>query len=280
MKKTFIICLVLLAVQAKAQEFSLHIGYFVDGAATPNRTVIFGFDPTASDSLTDGAKWFDSEFAGGEQEYPSDPFGDIDCRWGGQVINRPYLGTGGPIDIRRRPAGESFQLQFELDIKYFGATSVKLSWNKSQIPSIIKHIFLSSGVFPNRPRLDLTTQSEFNLPIKDSSGLYDRMVFTILYNRDILAVGTANTIGNEVQLYPSVLSASSSLSAWLDKNIDVTVTLKNVLGQPVFTNSISGHNGSNILSHSSLGLSNGIYVAEVTDSHTGEMLARQKLIIQ
>jgi hypothetical protein len=280
MKRLLIVCLVILAVQAKAQEFSLHIGYFVNGANSPNRTVIFGFDQSASDSLTDGAKWFDTEFAGGEQEYPSDPFGDIDCRWGGQVINRPYLGSGGPIDIRRRPAGESFQLPFELDIKYFGATSVKISWNKALIPPIIKHIFLSSGVFPNRARLDLTTQSEFILPIKDSSGLYDRMIFTILYNQDKLAVGSANTIGNEVLLYPSVLSASSTLSACLPVERDITIAVSNLLGQSVFTNSISAHSGANIIHQGSLNLSNGVYIAEVTDSHTGEILSRQKLIVQ
>ncbi|HET9136667.1 MAG TPA: T9SS type A sorting domain-containing protein [Candidatus Kapabacteria bacterium] len=280
MKRLFIVCLIVLAVQAKAQEFSLHMGYYVNGANLPNRTVIFGFDPSASDSLTDGAKWFDTEFAGGEQEYPSDPFGDIDCRWGGQVINRPYLGTGGPIDIRRRPAGESFQLPFELDIKYFGATSVKISWNKALIPPIIKHIFLSSGIFPNRPRLDLVSESEFNLPIKDSSGLYDRMIFTILYNQDKLAVGAGNTISNEVQLYPTILSPSSTISAWLETNRDITVTVKNLFGQSVFTNSINAHSGANIIHQGSLHLSNGVYIAEVIDSHTGEVLTRQKLIVE
>jgi hypothetical protein len=281
MKKVIVLLLLCIGLQVRAQEFSLHLQYFVNGSATPNRTVVFGFDPTASDSLTDGVKWLSEEFAGGEQEYPSDPFGDIDCRWGGQVINRPYLGSGGPIDIRRKPTGDHFQLPYELDLRAIGASSVRIAWNKSLIPASINHIFMSSGVFPTRIRLDLKEQSEFILPVKDSSGLYDRMIFTILYNQDNLGVPAINSENSEIVISPSIIASTTPMTLWLNEDKTVAIKIMDVMGRKISETIMDVHSGSNTIPSTLLRtLIPGMYTVQIIEASTSTFLGYQKLIVR
>jgi len=264
---------------ARAQEFSLHIGYYVNDAVTPDRIIVFGYDPTASDQLTDGSKWFNDEFPGGEQEYPSDPFGEIDCRWGGQVINRPYMGTGGPIDIRTKPALDSFQLRFEIDTRAPHLAPVKLTWNSALIPAIIHHIYLSSGVFSTKPRLDMRTQNEFVLPTKDSSGLYDKMVLTVLYNEENLGVAKPNT-SEETQLFPSVISKGDAVFLSIKEDKTVSLVLTDLMGRSPYSTKVALHSGVNRISDLTVGLPSGLYLAEVTDVKTGVLLSRDKIVVR
>lgn len=267
----------LTAIEAQAQEFSLHLYYFINGSGTAYRTVVFGYDTAATDGF-DRAKWFDTEFPGGEQEYPTDNFNDNDCRMGGQAINRPEFGSGGPIDIRKKPALDSFELKFEIDIIARGTASARLEWNKALIPPIIKHIFLSSGIFPSRVRLDMKTQSQFNIPVKDSAGLYDKMILRVLYNQEELGVKNAEISSEHTLIYPTIHQPGEREYLWLEAPHQVQTVITDMMGRQMYNVTFHGNPGVNELSLSQTPLPNGMYVAEVRDVSNGKLLSRQKLL--
>ena len=269
----------LTAIEAHAQEFSLHLYYFINGGGTAFRTVVFGYDTAATDGF-DRVKWFDTEFPGGEQEYPLDSFGDNDCRMSGRIINRPDFGDGGPIDIRKKPALDSFELKFEIDIIARGTASARLEWNKSLIPPIIKHIFLSSGIFPSKIRLDMTKQSQFDIPVKDSATLYDRMVLRVLYNQEELGVKNAEISLEHTVIYPTIHHTGEREYLWLETTHQVQTVITDMMGRQIYSTTFHGNPGVNELSLSQTLLPSGMYVVEVRDVLNGKLLSRQKLLVK
>jgi hypothetical protein len=280
MKKTIgiaIIILVLGTSYVRAQEFSLHVKCYISDTLYWH-PVIFGYDSAATDSY-DGAKWFSSEFLGGEQEYPPPGVGqNLDFQMGGQALNRVYYG---PIDIRKKPTASSFQLQFEIDLLANDATSAKLQWDKSLIPPIIHHIYLNSSYFPSKPRLDMKQTSEFVLPLKDSSGLYNldgRMILTILYNMDSLDVRNPQMKERKAEIFPTVIASGKQIQLWLDESRPVTVQISDMIGHRMYSGSFDAIAGANRIPAGKLG--HGMYFIDVQQSSSGTVLCRQKLIIE
>ncbi len=269
----------LTALEAQAQEFSQHLYYFINGGGTAYRTVVFGYDSAATDGF-EGVKWFNNEFSGGEQEYPTDNFNDNDCRMGGQAINRPTFGSGGPIDIRQKPQMDSFELKFEIDIIARGTTSARLEWDKTLIPPIIKHIFLSSGIFPSRVRLDMKTQSQFVIPVKDSSGLYDKMILRVLYNQEELGVKNTEVSSERTVIYPTIHQSGEGEYLWLEAEHTVQTSITDMMGRQIYSVKFHGNPGVNELSLSRTLLPSGMYVAEVRDVLRGVVLSRQKILVK
>src|SRR2546430_417678 len=192
MKTLFVLSLSLVLCSicnAQLPEFSLHVKLFINNDSA--RTVIFGYDPAASDSMVYRREtWFSDEFYGGEQLYPPSQTGDLDFRMSGYYVDRPELGIagsdGGPIDIRKKPALDSFTLKYGIEFHpIHGTTNARIQWDPQAIPAIIKHITVASNFFPHTIRFDMKTISSFVFPLKDSGeDLYANMIVTLYYNKE------------------------------------------------------------------------------------------------
>src|SRR5438874_8644112 len=105
MKKKFLWLVVLLIISSIsekvcAQEFGLKVQFFRNTDNTPVKTIAFGYDPNASDTLEGPQSWFPG--LGGEQLAPPVGF-DWDFRVSGNYIRRfADLGEGSYVDIRKK----------------------------------------------------------------------------------------------------------------------------------------------------------------------------------
>ncbi|HYM21484.1 MAG TPA: T9SS type A sorting domain-containing protein [Candidatus Kapabacteria bacterium] len=278
MKKTInVLIFLMLAVSGLyAQEFSLHVRCYISDTLY-SHPVIFGYDTAATDGY-DGTKWFGNEIPGGEQEWPSPGLGqDVDFQMGGQALNRVYYS---PIDIRHKPSGNRFSLQYEIDLLCAGSKSARLEWDKSLIPPIIHHIYLSSS-YIQQPRLDMVKTSEFIVPITDTSGLYDgagKMILTLYYNEDSLAAVGTDEQSTQTMIYPSVLSTNDHLNLWLGSDALVTIQMFDMIGRQISVNSINAIQGINQLPRMSL--TPGMYETVVRDNLLGVVRCSQKIIVR
>lgn len=287
--KKYITLIVLLAAfgAAKAQlpEFNLHVKLFINNDSA--RTVVFGYDPAASDSMKYNKEtWFSDEFPGGEQEYPPGQPGDLDFRMTGYYISRPELQGGGPIDIRKKPALDSFILKYEIDIQFVpGTTNAKIQWNPQEIPAKINYLTLASYHFPHTIRLDMKKQSSFILPLKDSGeSLYSSMILTLYYNTtelEKLGVNSESASNEELSLYPNPMNSHSKLHFMLNEDSRVTLSAYDVTGKKVYAQIIDGIKGENIINLTKNDLSShpGVYLIRLSGSQGSHSFERSNTII-
>jgi len=272
---------------AQLPEFSLHVKLFINNDSA--RTVIFGYDPAASDSMVYGKeKWFSNEFYGGEQLYPPGQTGDLDFRMSGFYVNRPELGLdgsdGGPIDIRKKPTLDSFALQYGLEFHPVpGTTNAKMEWNPQLIPASIRHLTLASSYFPHVVRLDMKTGGSFVFPLKDSGeDLYSNMILTLYYNEDIppLGVSSSNAL-QSISIFPNPLDSRSKLHFVLNENCKVTLSAFDVVGAKVFEKSINAFSGENEieLSKSDFSTHAGAYLLRLSGIQNGEAYMKTQTVI-
>lgn len=268
------------ALSAHAQEFKLKLTYTVDG--TPwAKPLYLGYDPSATDTFDHPAKWPMPEYPEGEVEVPPAGFGNIDCRFTGLTINRPKLGEGCYIDIRQKPTAPSFALLYEIDIIADGATAAKFTWDRSSFPALVKHLYLATSASPNRPRLDMVTTGEFNIPVDSmqATGKYQRMVLTLLYNEDSLAVSSQNAV-SRTSVYPTMVEPAQRLHLSLAFASTVDVIVFDALGRAVRSAEMMANEGVNELPSSLTQLPAGTYVVDVRDRTIGGQSVRQKFIVQ
>jgi len=293
--KKYVTLLVFLAAfgvgKAQVPEFSLHVELFINNDSA--RTVIFGYDPTASDSMVYLKEtWFSAEFPpAGEQLLPP-PFStdDLDFRMTGNYINRPELeidgSDGGPIDIRKKPALDSFTLKYEIDLQIVpGTTNAKLEWNAQAIPAIINRITLASYHFPDSLRLDMKNTSSFILPLIDSGGLYSSMILTLYYNTvEIVKAGVnpaATSSPDELTLYPNPLDSRSKLHFIMNEDSRVTLSAYDITGKKVFERMIGAVSGENTidLGRNDLSSHPGVYLFRLTGIENGKPFEKSSTII-
>lgn len=238
------------ASHAQLPEFSLHVKLFVNNDFA--KTVIFGYDTAASDAMVyKKESWFSDEFSGGEQEYPPGQPGDLDFRMFGAYIERPELQDGGPIDIRKKPALDSFTLKYGIKlIVVHGTTNAKIVWNPDFIPPIIKHITLASYKFPSKIRLDMKNVSEFVIPLKDSGEeLYSNMILTLYYNKEIdppLNVVSAMAL-KDFFLYPNPMDSRSKLHFTINGDSRLSLSVYDITGKKIYERFINAQEGNNAI---------------------------------
>jgi hypothetical protein len=268
---------------AQLPEFSLHVKLFINNDSA--RTVIFGYDPKASDSMLYRKEaWFSDEFPGGEQVYPSAQTGDLDFRMAGFYINRPELfeegNDGGPIDIRKKPVLDSFTLKYEIDLQVVpGTTNARIEWNPQPIPAIINRITLASYHFPDSLRLDMKKTSSFVLPLADSGeDLYSSMILTLYYNKVNLENASVNSTAqssDELMLYPNPMDSHSKLHFMMNDNSRLTLSAYDITGKKIFSRSVDAVVGENTLDldKNDFFTRSGVYLirlAGIKDAHTFE----------
>lgn len=272
-------------VKSQTPEFSLHVKLFVNNDSA--RTVVFGYDPAASDSMKYNKEtWFWDEFPGGEQEYPSGQPGDLDFRMAGYYINRPELQGGGPIDIRKKPLLDSFILKYEMDLQLLnGTTNARIEWNPQLIPAKINRITLASYHFPHTLRLDMKTQSSFIFPLKDSGeSLYSSMILTLYYNTVELekaAVKSAEALPDELTIYPNPLDSRSKLHFLMNEDSRVTLSIYDITGKKILDRVVDAFSGDNSLDlrRNELSSHAGVYLLRLTGTENGRSFERSKTII-
>ncbi|MDP4220673.1 MAG: T9SS type A sorting domain-containing protein [Bacteroidota bacterium] len=275
---------------AQLPEFSLHVRLFINNDSA--RTVIFGYDPKASDSmLYHKETWFSDEFAGGEQAYPPAQLGDLDFRMSGFYVNRPELGIdgsdGGPIDIRKKPALDSFVLKYGLECNLVpGTTSARIEWNPQLIPGIINHITLASYHFPHTIRLDMKSTSSFVFPLTDSgTDLYSNMILTLYYNTTELekaAVGSSGSnMDQSLSFFPNPMDNRSKLHYFASEPGRFTVSAYDITGKKVFERITNAAGGENIieLQRNDFSAHSGLYLIRVTGMEAGRSFTRSNTII-
>jgi hypothetical protein len=278
----FILIVTAFVAHADAQELGLHVTATLAQDTGSRGQVWFGLDATANDSMVD-KQWF-----GGEQLIPSliSP-GGVDLRMVNRTLNRFYLSAdgydGGYIDIRHKPAADSFMLQYEILLSTSdNGDSMHIVWDKTKIPSIVKHIYISSEALSLKYiRLDMTQQSRFDFPMfLDSINMYHQILVTLLYNEDMLAVKNyPEASGTQAaSLYPTIVTGNSPVYLSLKEAHTVSILLYDMTGRKVRAMQINASEGSNELF--GLHLTSGMYVAEIRDESKNIILGRQKLIVQ
>ena len=283
MKKLFTLAIVFAAVSvghAQLPEFSLHVKLFINNNFA--KTVIFGYDTAASDAMVyKKESWFSDEFTGGEQVYPPAQTGDLDFRMFGAYIERPELQDGGPIDIRKKPALDSFILKYGIKlIVVHGTTNAKIVWNPDLIPPIIKHITLASYKFPSKIRLDMKNVSEFVIPLKDSGEeLYSNMILTLYYNKEIdppLNVVSGVAI-NDFFLYPNPMDSRSKLHFTINEDSRLSLSVYDITGKKIYERFMNAHEGDNAvdLSKNDFSFHSGVYLIRLN----GERFEKSSTLI-
>jgi hypothetical protein len=283
MKKLIIASLYLslwIAGNLFAQEFSLPVSIYVDSnAVIPNRTVVFGYDPTALDAL-EGQKWF-PEYGGEQGLAPAS--GDFDFRLSGEFINRSSdLPDGSYVDIRKKPDTISFTLQYEIDMLVSLATNAKIKWNSASIPSIIQHITLSSALTPNKIRLDMKTTDSLVFPIRDSISYYRSMILTLYYNRDLQnAVSESSSHRSGFSVYPNPIDSYSKLHFYLNEGSHIELSIFDVIGKKVFDKTVDALAGENTIELSKNEFSShpGIYLLRFSGLEKGSSFVKTQTLI-
>lgn len=231
--------LLCLASSAFAQrpEFWLGVKFFVNDDPSQFRTIYFGYDATASDSL-EGSKWFGDIVVGGEQMYPP-PFENDDARFTGYTIDRGgELGDGSPIDVRKKTDSSGFILNYEISLTTRNETqSATLSWDRTLIPETISHIFLEPATIspgPGRKRTDMKVENSLNLPNRDSISKYSKTLISLYYNKEpVDGVRSESMLERSVAIYPNPISESSIVSIFLEKSTDVTISIVDAAGRKI-----------------------------------------------
>jgi hypothetical protein len=280
------------SVTAEAQlpEFSLHTKLFVNNDSV--RTIVFGYDPAASDSMVYGKEtWFSDEFPGGEQKYPGAQIGDLDFRLTGNYINRPELedivGNGGPIDIRKKPALDSFIVKYEIDLQVVhGTTNARMEWNPQLIPAKINRITLASYHFQHTFRLDMKSVSSFVFPLKDSGeDLYSSMILTLYYNTTEIEKAAVKPIAgsspDEITFYPNPMDSRSKLHFMASEDSRLTLFAYDVTGRKVLERMVNATEGENTveLSRNDLSSHPGVYLIRLSGIEGGHSFEKSNTII-
>lgn len=293
MKKYITLLIILtVSVTAKAQlpEFGLHAKLFVNNDSA--RTVVFGYDPAASDSMVYGKEtWFSNEFPGGEQKYPGAQIGDLDFRMTGNYINRPELedivGNGGPIDIRKKPALDSFILKYEIDLQVVhGTTNARMEWNPQLIPAKINRITLASYHFPHKFRLDMKSVSSFVFPLKDSGeDLYSSMILTLYYNTTEIEKAAVKSVPGgspqELTCFPNPMDSRSKLHFMTSADNRIMLSAYDVTGKKVLERLVNAVAGENTveLGTNAFSLHPGVYWVRLSGIQGGQIFEKSGTII-
>ncbi|MFI5263632.1 MAG: T9SS type A sorting domain-containing protein [Candidatus Kapaibacterium sp.] len=266
---------------AQIPEFGLRVKFFRDTATSPNKTIAFGYDPTAADTLEDNGKkppnykWYPD--LGGEQDAP--PGGlDWDFRLSGAFIGRySDLPSGSLVDIRKKPTGPSFRLQFEIDMIENDLTNVHLEWDNTSIPAIVKHILLASNQDTLHPRLDMKTTSSFSFSRRDSIEHYGSMILTLYYNSDPADVAVSALLTSEqLSIYPNPMDSRSKLHFFATADSRLTLSAYDITGKKVFERRIDALAGDNDVAIGTEDLSSrtGVYLFRLTGNMSGKPFTR------
>ncbi len=290
MKKLFISFALLSAFsicKATVPEFSLHVKLFIKNDSA--RTVIFGYDPIASDSMIyKRENWFSDEFYGGEQLYPPGQTGDLDFRMSGYYVNRPELGIdgsdGGPIDISKKPTVDRFTRQFGIEFHPVpGTTIARMDWDPQSIPAIIKHITLASFHFPHTLRLDMKNTGSFVFPLKDSGeDLYSNMILTLYYNEDIPIDGVADLNTPEaIAIYPNPMNARSRLHFTMNEDCNIALSAYDVTGKKIFERKVNAFAGDNTIDLAKNDFSShpGVYLIRLSGIEGSNIISKSQTLI-
>ena len=285
----FVLLTAFSAAKSQTPEFSLHVKLFVNNDSA--RTVVFGYDPAASDTMIYRREsWFSEEFPGGEQPYPPAYPGDLDFRMSGFYVNRPELGVdnsdGGPIDIRKRPTLDSFILKYGIECHVVhGTRNARMEWNPQLIPVKINRITLASYVFPHVIRLDMKTVSSFVFPLKDSGeDLYSNMILTLYYNTVELEKASVKSAGaspDELTLYPNPMDSRSKLHFVMNEDSRVTLSIYDITGKKILDREVDAFSGDNSLDlwRNDLSSHAGVYLLRLRGTDKGKSFERSKTII-
>ena len=281
MKKVVLFSAVLMIFainSAIAQEFKLKVLVQANGLS---RNLAFGYDPNASDSMTD-VQWNEMMLPSGGAP------GDFDARMTSSVTKRTYLTSegndGGYTDIRHKPARDSFQLQFELNNNGYNlGVPTTLYWDNTVIPAIIKHIYLSPETDPDEKiRLDMKQENQFTIPSRfDSASKYTPMLITILYNQEIMGVRSQNTASNDLTIFPNPMDSRSSLHFIISDEARLTLSAYDITGKKVFERKVNAIMGENTieLGKNDFAAHSGIYLLRLTGMENADPFGKTATII-
>jgi hypothetical protein len=235
--------------QSLVPEFKMAIHFtdtFPDGSRSNFTPRVIGYDSRATDSL-------DTAF--GEDEYPGGLGIDQDF-----FFVRPDTLVGGDpdaglIDIMHKPALDSFKIDYKavLSFSYFPGS---LYWDPSQIPSIIKGIWIRPS-WSDTPFVDMTKSRIFTVPTPSQQFLWgNNYIITIFYNMQPrfispAAVGGSETTGagliwNAV-VFPNPMPSTGALDVTLSQAASLSIVGYDVAGRELLRLTRTGRAGENIL---------------------------------
>jgi hypothetical protein len=207
---------------SKTPEFRLPLLYH-DALIT--QRVAFGYDPLATVGQ-------DTVF--GEEEYPN--FGGP----GGGAMFFDYPGIldyGTRVDIRPRPAKDSFFIQYELQL-YGSIYPGTLSWDTAAIPQAVTGITVTPKGNPSKLLVDMKRATSVNIVLDNFNYQdWEDATVTLFYNMaPVLGVHDGphypGLIAN-LSAYPNPFSVESKLTLDLTEPSNITVQAYDLTGREV-----------------------------------------------
>ncbi len=216
-------------------EFHLDIHFadtFSDGSLATLLGRAIGYDPMASDN----ASAYDDSTFGEVSDYPGGMFNGNDF-W----FTRPD-GSGTTVDIRHKPITASFAINYSMGVSFDNYPG-SIYWDPSQIPSIIKGIWIRPYE-ATTPLVDMKKDSILTFPNPTQAGIWgsSNLVVTIFYNMEPqyisnAVVSTRPSNGARIILnasvYPNPMVANGALDVTLAEPATLSIVGYDVAGREV-----------------------------------------------
>jgi hypothetical protein len=112
-----------------------------------------------------------------------------------------------------------------------------LTWDKSLIPPIIRHIYIEPEKIPPGPgrrRTDMTQTGQLEISNADTLDNYEYTLVSIYYNTEERStVRSANTLDRSISIYPNPIVESSTIGIFLEKPSDVRLSITDMAGRKI-----------------------------------------------
>ena len=270
MRHTILILVLLLstvalidAATAQTPEFKLNMSL---SNGTQTRHTAFGYDSRSTDNYLNH---FDSTF---DTLFP--PFLDDDFLLVNQ--DQSFSGSSLNVYIRQKPTVDSFSLGFQWSLQ-MSTRPDTIRWDRSTIPSQIRHILVSPTASPKQVILDLVNQSSFILTDSNNEYYAADSVY-IYYNEEPLAVENAPThshsLVTNLNAYPNPFSTHTQIGYTLSHSANVHLWMYDQCGRIIAEKNEEGVPGTNRLELNDFGndLHDALYVrVQASTSNSSEV---------
>jgi hypothetical protein len=260
-----------------AAEFHLDLHYRDTVSGTVDSLIgrAFGYDPQASDG-------YDAAF-GEDPSYPGSIFAANDF-----YFNRPYPDSATRVDIRHKPSTDSFALTYSLGLS-FEQYPGSIFWDPSQIPAIIKGIWISAYE-TDTPLVDMKKTNIFTESNASVAASWGTLTITIFYNMEPHYISPAAVSGSAANgggliasatVFPNPMPSGGALDVTLSQAASLSIAGYDVTGREVLRLARGGMGGENILDLSTaLANVHGAIMLHIDASSTSEKAEKNVMLVR
>jgi len=209
----------------------------------------FGYDPSGTDTFSVQSAAF-----GEDADYPGG-FGPGNDFW----FTRPDKQSETRVEIRRMPTTDSFALTYSMGL-VFEQYPGSIFWDRSQIPSIVKGIWISAYE-ATTPLVDMKDTNIFTEGNASQASMWGTLTVTVFYNMQPRYLPPAAVNGSSANsaalisnatVFPNPMPAGGALDVTLSQSASLSIVGYDVAGREVLRLSRGAMPGENIIDLSSV----------------------------